>query len=254
MQNGNNNPEPGTPARPAVVPACGGDAPLYRACVYPLVIFLSFTLALAVAEACFGWDHPGAPWWQRMPSLWVYPLQTIVCAGWLWHVRHDIPWDWAWRPCLLGAAAGLLGISLWLIPYFAGWVPQEGGFDPGRILGEGTAATLAEYALRFARAVLIVPLAEELFWRGFLMRWCINRDFPQQVPLGKHSWTAYLTTTLLFMLAHNPADYAGALLYGTLAYLLTVRTGRLTPAITMHAAANLIMGICAIRFNLPQLW
>lgn len=242
---------------PPLPPSCArpdpaGDATLYRTCVFPLAIFLAFTLALAVAKAAIGWDHPGAPWWQRMPELWVYPLQTLACGAWLWHVRHDIPWDWAWKPCLLGILAGTIGIALWLVPYFAGWVPHEGGFEPERILGHGASCT--QYALRFARAALVVPFAEELFWRGFLMRWCINRDFPQNVPLGQHSWAAYGVTTLLFMLAHSPSDYAGAVLYGTLAYLLTIRTKRLTPAIAMHITANFIMGLCALHFNLPQLW
>lgn len=230
------------------------DRSLYRACVYPLAIFLAFTLLHALAEGRFGWDHPEAAWWQRMPSLWIYPLQTVACGAWLWHVRHEMKWDWALRPCLLGVCFGIAGIALWLIPYFAGWVPREGGFEPERVLGSGSMAMIVEYAFRFARAAVVVPFAEELFWRGFLMRWCVDRDFPQNVPVGRHNWFAYIATTLLFMLAHNPVDYAGALVFGTLAYILVVRTKRISPAIAMHASANLVMGVCAIVFNLPQLW
>ena len=102
--------------------------------------------------------------------------------------------------------------------------------------------------------MLIVPLVEELFWRGFLMRWCIDRDFPQSVPIGRGSWLAYAVTTVAFMLAHNPADYAGAFVYGSIAYFVTVRTRSLLPVILMHAVANLIMGICAVACDLPHLW
>ena len=56
------------------------------------------------------------------------------------------------------------------------------------------------------------------------------------------------------MLAHNPADYAGAFLYGSIAYWVTVRTRALLPVIIMHAVANLIMGICAVGCDLPHLW
>lgn len=230
------------------------DRALYRTCVYPLVLFLLFTLLQAIIEECWKWDHPSAEWWQRAPELWIYPLQTLLCGGWLWHIRKEISWDWNCRASILGAALGVIGITLWLIPYFLGWAPSEGGFEPERYLGEQSIATYIEYTMRLLRAVVVVPLAEELFWRGFLMRWCINRDFPQNVPLGQHSWKAWAITTLLFMLAHHPIDYAAAICYGSLAYWLVVRTRRLTPAILMHATANMIMGICALRFNLPQLW
>ena len=231
------------------------DSSLYRTSVYPLALFMGFSILLGVGGPMVEWDHPDAAWWQRAPEMLLYPIQTLVCGWWLWHVRREMQWDWNVRACSIGALLGVVGISLWLVPYFAGWIPNEGGgFEPERIFGEGTAATYAEYALRFARAAVIVPLAEELFWRGFLMRWCINRDFPQTVPVGTHSWLAYGVTTLAFMLIHNPVDYAGAFLYGSLTYLLVVKTKRLTPAITMHAVANAIMGVCAITFNMPHLW
>lgn len=231
------------------------DTPLYRTSVYPLAIFMGFSILLGVGGDMIEWDHPEAAWWRQAPELLLYPVQTVVCGWWLWHVRREMTWDWNARACGLGVLFGVVGIGLWLVPYFAGWVPNEGGgFEPERVLGEGTAATYAEYAMRFARAAVVVPLAEELFWRGFLMRWCVNRDFPQDVPIGTHSWLAYVVTTAAFMLIHNPVDYAGAFCYGSLTYLLVVKTRRITPAITMHAVANAIMGACAIGFDMPQLW
>ena len=74
------------------------------------------------------------------------------------------------------------------------------------------------------------------------------------MPLGKGSWLSYPVVTLAFMLAHSPVDYAGAFLYGSLAYLVVVRTRQLVPVILMHAVANLVMGVCAIKLNLPNLW
>ncbi len=231
------------------------DKTLYRTCVYPLAIFMAFSILLGVGGSSIEWDHPDAAWWQRAPEMLLYPVQTLVCGWWLWHVRHEIEWDWNARACGWGVLFGVVGIGLWLVPYFAGWIPNEGnGFRPERIFGPGTPATYAEYALRFLRAAVVVALAEELFWRGFLMRWCVDRDFPQNVRIGTHSWLGYGVSTAAFMLIHNPVDYAGAFLYGSLAYLLVVKTRRLTPAIVMHAVANAIMGACAISFDMPQLW
>lgn len=231
-----------------------GDAQLYRSCVYPFVLFLGCNLLLFIAESGMQWEHPDAVWWRQEPMLLIYPLQVLLCGAYLLHVRRDVAWDWSLRSAGLGLVFGLIGIGCWLVPYFAGWIPAEGGFAPEQVLGHGSVATALAYGVRFARAVLIVPLVEELFWRGFLMRWCVNRDFPQTVPIGTPSWLGYGVTTLAFMLVHNPADYAGAVIYGSLAYALVVLTRRLTPALVMHAVANLVMGVCAMRFQLPHLW
>lgn len=236
------------------LPADGGESILFRTYAVPFIVFLAFNLLLWVVEGSVKWDHPSAAWWQRMPELPVYALQVLVCAAYLWRVRRRVEWACRACSCVWGALAGVLGIALWLVPYVAGWVPQEGGFCPETVFGAGAAGTFAAYALRFARAVLIVPIIEEFFWRGYLMRWCINREEPQRVPLGKGSRLSYLVVTLAFMLVHNPVDYAGAFLYGSLAYLVVVLTRRLTPVIVMHAVANLAMGVCAIKLNLPNLW
>ncbi len=227
---------------------------LFRTCVGPFLVFLAFSFALFVSEGCWKWNHPSAPWYQRAPEMLIYPLQVLACAGYIWFIRNGICWKAPLKFCLLGAFAGVIGIAAWLIPYAAGWIPKEAGFEPELIFGENVAAVWSEYGFRFARAVLIVPIVEELFWRGYLMRWCINRDFPQDVPLGQRSWISYVVVTAAFMFAHNPVDYAGAFVYGSLAYLLVIKTRRLLPVILMHAVANLIMGVCALVLDLPHLW
>lgn len=231
-----------------------GEAALFRACAGPFLVFLAFSLLLFVADGSWQWNHPSAPWYQRAPEMLIYPLQVVGCAAYIWYIRKGIRWSASLKSCLLGVFAGVVGISAWLIPYVAGCIPNEGGFEPELIFGENSAAIVIEYMFRFARAALIVPIVEELFWRGYLMRWCINRDFPQNVPLGQGSWLSYIIVTAAFMFAHNPVDYAGAFVYGSIAYLLVVRTKCLLPVILMHAVANLIMGICAIALALPQLW
>lgn len=231
-----------------------GEAALFRACAGPFLVFLAFSLLLFVADGSWQWNHPSAPWYQRAPEMLIYPLQVVGCAAYIWYIRKGIRWSASLKSCLLGVFAGVVGIAAWLTPYTAGWIPNEGGFEPELIFGENAAAIVIEYVFRFARAALIVPIVEELFWRGYLMRWCINRDFPQNVPLGQGSWLSYIVVTAAFMFAHNPVDYAGAFVYGSVAYLLVVRTKCLLPVILMHAVANLIMGVCAISLDMPQLW
>lgn len=108
--------------------------------------------------------------------------------------------------------------------------------------------------LRFFRAVVVVALVEELFWRGYLMRLMVNPDHPWKVPFGTHSWKAYWVTTLCFMAVHQPVDYCGAFVYGSLAYLLAVWRKNLCAVIMMHAAANALLGWAALEWGKYGLW
>ena len=113
---------------------------------------------------------------------------------------------------------------------------------------------LAALVLRFFRAVVVVALVEELFWRGYLMRLMVNLDHPWKVPFGTHSWKAYWMTTLCFMAVHQPVDYCGAFIYGSLAYLLAVWRKNLCAVIVMHAAANALLGWAALAWGKYGLW
>jgi uncharacterized protein len=109
--------------------------------------------------------------------------------------------------------------------------------------------------LRLLRMTLIVPLVEEIFWRGFLMRFVQagERSF-LRVPFGQHSWPAFAIVTVAFMLIHNTPDYLGALVFGSLMYWLAVKTKSLGACVLMHAVANLLLGIYVLRTGLWGFW
>ena len=73
--------------------------------------------------------------------------------------------------------------------------PLPGPARLARFAGQSLARTL--------RAALLVPILEELFWRGWLMRWLINPDF-EKVKLGTYSLSAVLITAALFASEHGP--------------------------------------------------
>ena len=101
---------------------------------------------------------------------------------------------------------------------------------------------------------IVVAVVEELFWRGYLMRFLVNPDHPWKVPFGTHSWKAYWITTLCFMAVHQPVDYCGAFIYGSLAYLLAVWQKNLCAVIVMHAVANALLGWAALEWGKCGLW
>ncbi len=56
--------------------------------------------------------------------------------------------------------------------------------------------------LRFFRAAILVPVVEELFWRGWLPRWVVNPAV-DRVPLGTFTPMAFWATAVLFALEHG---------------------------------------------------
>jgi CAAX prenyl protease-like protein len=107
-------------------------------------------------------------------------------------------------------------------------------------------------ASRIAGAVLIVPIAEELAYRGYLMRRLIKADF-ESVPFGAIRWPALVSTAIVFGFAHGvlwlPGIIAG-LAYG----LLLIRRGRLGEAVAAHAVSNGLIAICVLGGDQWQLW
>lgn len=240
--------------------------------VVPFGVFMGFLLILQIAGSFLQVDTPGAPWWRRSPEQWIYPLQTVSCLVLLlrWWRSYEFRWSWKWSA--VGVVFGAVGIGFWILPTAAydwlglegettGWqkwlglAPRREGFDPGKVFEEGGLAWWAAYVMRFVRAVVVVALVEEIFWRSFLMRLVTDwegRYWTQ--PFGKASWLSFAVVTGAFTVAHAPIDYAGAIVYGTLTYLLCVWSRNLGACVVMHAVANLLMGAYAVACGKYGLW
>ena len=74
------------------------------------------------------------------------------------------------------------------------------------------------------------------------------------MPFGKFTQLSFGGTVLLFMLAHAPADYFGAVIYGSLACWCAIRTKSLAACVWMHALANLILGVYIMQTKNWGLW
>jgi uncharacterized protein len=243
---------------------------LTRAHVIPFAVFMGFMIVLQLASAFIEWKHPAAPWWRQDPAQWIYPLQSLATLGVVAHYWRHFRFHWSLKWNLVALVFGAVGIGFWLLPTtlydwlnltgkpegLLGWLGVEErreGFDPG--IFENPAAYWLALLMRFFRAVVIVALVEEIFWRGFLMRFVMDWEgnFWRQ-PFGRAHWKSYLIVTGLFMAAHAPVDYAGAFIYGSLTYLLCVWSKNLGACVVMHGVANLLMGLYVMAYGKYGLW
>lgn len=243
---------------------------LTRAHVLPLAVFMAFMLVLQLLGGFIEWKHPDAPWWRQDPAQFIYPIQTLVGLALLWRYWRCYTFDWSWRWGLVGVGCGAVGIGFWLLPTtlydvlgctgktegllnFLGVAARKDGFDPG--LFENPLAYWAALGLRFLRAVVVVALVEEIFWRGFMMRFVCDWDGDYwRQPFGRAHWLSYFTVTTMFMLAHGRLDYAAAFIYGSLTYLLCIWSKSLGACVIMHATANFLMGLYIMAYGKYGLW
>jgi CAAX prenyl protease-like protein len=101
-------------------------------------------------------------------------------------------------------------------------------------------------------SVAAVPILEELFWRGFLMRWLTGRDF-RSVPLGAWSAEAFWIVALLFASEHGPYWDVG-LVTGVIYNWWMMRTRNLWDCIVAHAVTNACLAAWVIGAGQWQYW
>ena len=97
---------------------------------------------------------------------------------------------------------------------------------------------------RLVGGILVVPMAEELAYRGYLMRRLMNADF-ESVPYASIGWPSLVATALAFGLTHGALwlpGIASGLAFG----LLLVRRGRLGETVAAHASANALIAMTVL--------
>lgn len=133
--------------------------------------------------------------------------------------------------------------------------PRTDGFNPVLITQNQAFWYWFIVVLRFLRLVIVVPLVEEIFWRGFLMRFLCDIDGDYwKVPFGKFHWLSLVVVTAMFVMAHAPVDYVAAAVFGILMYGVAVKTKSLTACIVMHATANFILGLYVLSTQQWGYW
>ena len=178
-----------------------------------------------------------------------YPLRLIAGLFALLFYRRRLmalDWRWSWR----GPAMGLAVFALWLVgAHF--FLTQ-----PGTLLQPLEAMSPAMRGVwipsRVAASVIVVPIAEELAYRGYLMRRMTGEDF-ESVPFQSVRWPALTVTAIVFGLAHGTMwlpGMAAGLAYG----LIVVRRGRIGEAVAAHATTNALIAVSVLGWNQWQLW
>lgn len=175
----------------------------------------------------------------------LYPLRVLVTGAVLaacWRRYHDLAWTWSWT----AAAAGTVVFPLWIA-----FTEEPAGAAAVGLPALATPWLLAWTVFRIAGAVVTVPLAEEIAFRGYLTRRLVAPDFERVAP-GFFTWPSFLVSSLLFGAMHS--SYVAGTLAGMIYAGVWYRRGRLMDAVVAHAVTNALLAGYVLATGSYWLW
>jgi CAAX prenyl protease-like protein len=170
----------------------------------------------------------------------------------------------------LAIGVGVLGIVLWIAlselgleERFVAWIGPETrlvgllglgerpSYNPLGQLAASPAWAYTFLIIRFVGLALVVPIIEEFFLRGFLMR-VVMSDKWWEIPFGQAT-TLSIALGTLFPVLYHPEKLA-ALVWFSLVTWLMLRTKNIWDCVAAHAITNLLLGIYVVTRGQWHLW
>jgi CAAX prenyl protease-like protein len=253
-------------AETSAAPAVGGGPPAQvstgggasLAARYPWAVFIvPFVVLLALGALEPGPEKPTNLWVTEIPYA-AYPLVytikialVMVAMAVLWPGYFQFPL----RVSPLAPLVGAIGVVVWiglckldierniLGPLGLDRIldlGQRSSFNPLAHWPDNKALAYAFLAVRLWGLAAIVPLIEEFFLRGFVMRYFIQPDW-WRVPFGTLNATAIAVGTLVPILLH-PAEMVAAAVWFSMVTWLMWRTRNIWDCVVAHAVTNLLLG------------
>ena len=226
---------------PATAPAAPADQPKDTAKAnwlgldrshYPLI----YTVKIGLVAACLAQFWPVYRGLGGRINPWAWLVGVVGTAIWV-------------GICKLGLEDRLLG-PLGLGKFLG--LGARTAFDPLTELGGTPAIAYGFLAIRFVGLALVVPVIEELFLRGFVMRYLTDPDW-WKISLGSVTPTAIAITTALAMAMH-PAELFAELIWFSSVTLLMLKTRNLWDCVVAHGVTNLLLGIYVVKNDAWHLW
>ena len=221
-----------------------GPAEPWLTCVAPLAVFL---LAGMLEPTPSGGPLAslGIPY-AAYPLIYVVRIAALlVLLARIWPNLRTWVGRPTWWPPLLGLVLVVPWVVLAQLQRDAGWTfgaAERAGYNPflPEHLGPDSPWAWAFLAVRALGLVVIVPIIEELFVRGFLMRYAIREKF-WEVPFGLLTAISAAACTV-YAVASHPSEAIAAVGWFAVVSGIAAATRKPIDCILCHAATNLALG------------
>jgi CAAX prenyl protease-like protein len=189
---------------------------------------------------------------------WEYPARVVITAAALAVFSRSAI---ALRPAcpLASAVLGTAVFVVWVAPdvlwpaYRQHWLLSNAiTGTPQSSLPDSLRHNVLWLLFRIGGTALLVPIIEELFWRGWLMRYLVRPEF-ERVRLGTYTAVSFWVTVLLFASEHGPYWDVGVVA-GTCYGWWMIRTRSLADCILAHGVTNLWLACYVVGWARWQYW
>jgi len=174
-----------------------------------------------------------------------YAVRIAAGAAVLVLVRRSLPSLRPSRslvPALLGAAVGVVWVAA---------LRANGQALASELAALGPAERFAWIAARALGSVVVIPVVEELAFRGFLFGWLVGPARPGATR-GGFPWVAVLVSSLAFGAMHT--SFALGALAGLAFGAVRAWRDRIGDAVVAHALANAAIAVAAVLLSRWGLW
>jgi exosortase E/protease (VPEID-CTERM system) len=205
----------------------------------PLMALLAIILVTRTFSSGSGFD-------------WFYPVRVLGTAAAVWYfwrgrlTRRELTGIWSGGAVAIGAAVFVVWLGLeWALGFTV-----EPPAIPKALVEMPTGLAAGWLIFRVLGSIITVPLAEELAFRGYVLRRLVSPDF-DKIPL-RFTWLSFLLSSILFGALH------GRWLAGTVAGMFYAwamyRRGRVGDAILAHAVTNALIAAGVLILGNWNFW
>lgn len=191
---------------------------------YPVV----YTIKIALTLAAIGFVMPGYRQYPFGVSLLAVAVGVAGVFVWIGLCQMDLEHSYL-QPALKQVGLG------WMIGS-----GERAAFNPFVQFADRPVWAWSFLVIRFFGLALIVPVIEEFFLRGFVMRFVVDQQW-WEVPFGKVNRLAVVLGTLVPMLSH-PELLAAAAWFSLITWLM-LRTRNIWDCVAAHAITNFLLGV-----------
>jgi len=180
----------------------------------------------------------------------LYPLKVIGAAAVLWLYRDRLAGfrrDLSWFALMLG---GVVFIEWIVLPQRSDVAVEDLAFAT-QLGSLPTSIASLWLMIRVIGAVVTVPLAEELAFRGYLLRKLVSADFTR-VDFRHFTLLSFVVSSTLFGLLHQ--QWLAGVIAGMLFAVAIYRRGALFDGVIAHSTANAMLAVYVLTTHRWALW
>jgi exosortase E/protease (VPEID-CTERM system) len=194
----------------------------FNAPVIPFLIMLSANLLCAAFSADFQWLYP------------LRALSTALAIIVLWKHFGLAPSI----PHLVPVLGGILAFLVWIMLVRPS-AEADKVFE-NILFSVPSTVSAGWLVIRFLGSAIIIPIAEELAFRGYLVSLLSSRAEIRPAT-GDMPWFPIIATSLMFGALHS--SWMAATIAGCIYYLVKLYSGRLWDAVAAHMTTNFLLSL-----------